>query len=489
MQKNNLRQPKVLFKQKIFLAFFGVLLFIIILEIGLRLGGVVLLSMQDNRNRQSIKQKGAYRILCLGESTTQGEYPQFLEQALNRRNIGIRFSVIDKGRVGTETPVILNQLEAYLSEYHPDAVVAMMGINDSGKLLPFVAVTPSRGMLFIGQLRTYNLARLLWRHILAKASGTKLYNPDAGKQAETCLLESGLKEIPAESVPTEVSIKKDLEANPGNAGDYVELGQLYRHQGQFLQAEEAFGKADKLDSKNDKVYFGLGQLYRNQGKFSQSEEAFRKAIELNPDNDRAYTELGWLYLNQNKFLQAEESFVKAIGLNPKDRDPLFELGWFYRKRGRFREAENLFLEAIALHPENDQAYGAISQLYLETGKLGLAKKYAEKENKLSLAYYLPVTADNYRKLKEILDARAIRLVCVQYPLRSVESLKKIFSGQAGGAIFVDNRGIFKKALQESGYKEYFRDMFAGDFGHCTEKGNRLLAQNIADTILKEIFRK
>jgi hypothetical protein len=32
-------------------------------------------------------------------------------------------------------------------------------------------------------------------------------------------------------------------------------------------------------------------------------------------------------------------------------------------------------------------------------------------------------------------------------------------------------------------------MFGGDFGHCTPKGNMLLAQNIADVILGEVFNK
>jgi lysophospholipase L1-like esterase len=32
-------------------------------------------------------------------------------------------------------------------------------------------------------------------------------------------------------------------------------------------------------------------------------------------------------------------------------------------------------------------------------------------------------------------------------------------------------------------------MLGGDFGHCTPKGNRLLAENIAQTILKEVFHK
>jgi len=58
--------------------------------------------IQEYHNLQSIKQKGTYRIMCLGESTTRREYPPFLEEILNQRNIGVRFSVIDKGR-GAQT--------------------------------------------------------------------------------------------------------------------------------------------------------------------------------------------------------------------------------------------------------------------------------------------------------------------------------------------------------------------------------------------------
>lgn len=88
---------KTSFRQKILLIILGLSLTFVILEIGLRLEGFVLLSIQEYKNRVSLKQKGTYRIMCLGESTTQGQYPGFLEEILNQRNIGIRFSVIDKG--------------------------------------------------------------------------------------------------------------------------------------------------------------------------------------------------------------------------------------------------------------------------------------------------------------------------------------------------------------------------------------------------------
>ncbi|MDD2680268.1 MAG: hypothetical protein PHO03_05690 [Candidatus Omnitrophica bacterium] len=96
MQGNISAETKTTLKAKITLVIFGLFLTLILLEAGLRLGGFILLSMQEYRNKQTIKQKGAYRIICLGESTTQDQYPQFLEQALNQRNIGVRFSVIDR---------------------------------------------------------------------------------------------------------------------------------------------------------------------------------------------------------------------------------------------------------------------------------------------------------------------------------------------------------------------------------------------------------
>jgi hypothetical protein len=46
-----------------------------------------------------------------------------------------------------------------------------------------------------------------------------------------------------------------------------------------------------------------------------------------------------------------------------------------------------------------------------------------------------------------------------------------------------NDHVFKRALLGRPYTEIFVDLFAGDFGHATLEGNRLLAENVADTIL------
>ncbi|MFH1397297.1 MAG: hypothetical protein ABIH27_01930 [Candidatus Omnitrophota bacterium] len=56
----------------------------------------------------------------------------------------------------------------------------------------------------------------------------------------------------------------------------------------------------------------------------------------------------------------------------------------------------------------------------------LSREYNEKADKLIDDINNPTTINNYRRLKQILDKRGIKLVCAQYPMRSIRSLRKIF---------------------------------------------------------------
>ena len=623
-------------RQKIALVFLGLFLSLVLLEVGMRLGGFVLLSIQECGNLRSIKQKNAYRILCLGESTTQGQYPHLLEQVLNQRNSGVHFSVIDKGKASQTTITLMKDIESNLAEYHPNMVITMMGINDGGRHMPFETLITSEKTPFIQTFRTYKLAQFLWLHLLTKAKEMGFCKPAGSKpisakvkiplkvempvKVETPLSETVFKKTPTKPIVSkgslpkaielnlahsnkyirsgwlsqkqgklaeaEDSFKKAIEINPKNERAYFALGMLYRYQGKLVEAEDSFKKAGEINPGNDETSFALGILYRNQGKLAEAEDAFKKTIEFNPKNEGAYVGLGWLYRNQGKLAEAEDAFKKIVLLNSKSDDAyvglgvlflsqrklsqaeasfkkaielnpnndtaygwlgqcyqkqcefsqtetsikkiikmnpksygpyvryldqnkfsktedlykqaiehnprsvfaLFKLGMFYRDQGKLSQAEASLRKAVEIDPENEAALGALASLCAEIGKADLAQEYFKKANRLRLADLDPVTVNNYRKLKEILDRKGIRLVCVQYPVRNVEPLKKIF-GKDKGVIFVDNEQVFKEAVRKGSYKKYFRDMFGGDFGHCTPKGNMLLAENIADVILKEVFDK
>jgi len=197
----------------------------------------------------------------------------------------------------------------------------------------------------------------------------------------------------------------------------------------------------------------LGRLYAAEGEdeFPRAEEALKRALELNPGNIWTYMDLAWIYANQAKLKQAEEILDKAVSINPG----------------------------------NEKFFAALSNIYRQAGKSALMKEYYDKTRRLRSNYYNPMTLASYHGVKKILDARGIKLICVQYPMLNIEPLKRIFQGE-GGVIFVDNEQVFKEAVEKMGYNDYFSDMFGSDFGHCTHKGNRLLAENIAKVILKEV---
>ena len=573
--------------QKISLILLGICLTVILLEAGLRLGGFIILSLQEHTNVLSARNKGTYRILCVGESTTQGQYPRFLEEILNQRNIGIRFSAIDKGLVGTNTSTILNNIESYLAAYKPDMVIVMMGINDEGAYMPLETMTSSRAILFIKSLRTYKLARLLWLHMITKIRSINrpmntLIQPkdlnfglvkcyaaqdeeetfkkciEANPKDPRCYVELGLSyrdqekfslaegvfkkgievnpkdpscyaelawvyliqgkpslaeetfkkgievnpkdprcyaelawmyQIQGKLPLTEEAFKKGIEANPQDFRCYAELGKMYQAQGKLSLAEETFKKGIEVNPKDPKYYTRLGWLYQNQGKLPLAEQVFKKGIEVNPKDPSCYAELAWLYLIQGKLSLAEEAFKKGIEVNPQDFNCYARLGSVYQAQGKLSLAEEVFKKGIEVSPNDDRTYGLLALVYEEKGQMDLARRYYSKADELRIKDYNKITANNYRKLKEILDSHNVRLVCVQYPMRSLDLLKRIFGKDASGFIFVDNEHSFKGAIRKEGYNAYFNDMFGGDFGHCTYKGNRLLAENIADVILKEVFSK
>jgi len=405
--------------------------------------------------------------MCLGESTTMGQYPSFLEKALNQSNLGIHFSVIDKGVGGTTTGAILSELEANLHKYRPNMVVVMMGVNDAGRHMPVETASVSKPVMILRSFKVYNLVRFLCLRLETK-----------WKEMGFCI--------------QRLNRSKDGPQGIVRGASYEALGRLYKDQGKFPESERALMKAVEINPHNDSAYVELGILYGwwrgSQYKLGGQEEVFKKAIELNPYNDSAYAILGTVYIQSGKPDEAEQILKKAIAFNQKNFFSCLTLGRLYLNQAKFFEAEQIFKKALESSSDDKRAFGELAALYSEMGNQKLCDIYSEKADKSIYAYKNPVTANNYRKLKKVLDQRKIQLICVQYPMQSVRLLKDIFIGEGGqGIIFVDNERIFKEAVRVGGYKTYFADMFGGNFGHSTEKGNELLAGNIASVILGEVF--
>ena len=469
---------KTSFWQKVVLMFLGVVLTLFFLEIGLRVGGFILLTLQEHRNKVSIRQKGAYRILCLGESTTatggDNSYPSQLQKILNKSNIGLKFSVINKGVWATTIAAIASQLDYNLDRYSPDMVITMIGINDERfHLLQYDPnFSNSKNTNFINGLRIVRLVNFL------TSSLTNMI-----QKTERRFIKQN-KEVAGYSYKT-VMLPVNQNSQAVNAS-YVSEGYEYREVGKFTDAEESFKKAIEMNPCDESAYFGLSWMYDYLGKQKEAEEMFLKCIEVNPNSDRAYIGLGNLYSRKGLFNNAENMFKKAIEINP-DEGNYIELGWFYQKTGQINKALQI-LESFQTSDKSDIFYAALGAVYKKKGDYRLAKYYLDKAEDIRNRSHLVNIYTNYKNIVDKVLKRKIRLICVQYPVRSITPLKKMLEGY-DGIIFVDNEKIFKDAIANYRYDEFFCDYYGGDFGHCTEKGNRLLAENVANVILKEVFGK
>lgn len=136
--------------------------------------------------------------------------------------------------------------------------------------------------------------------------------------------------------------------------------------------------------------------------------------------------------------------------------------------------EKNYLTKISDFFSNFRTYRLIEELG------NLAKNKNEKYISTEEIYENQNLIENFHNIQDIVKKEDIIFVAMQYPLRQIEPLKKIFLDE--NTIFVDNENNFKKALSKTKYEDLFVDNFGGDFGHGTKSGNLLIAKNIFEKI-------
>ncbi|MHB9155688.1 MAG: GDSL-type esterase/lipase family protein [Endomicrobiales bacterium] len=500
-------------RQKIFLILLGIAGGFLLIEAGLRLAGSAFRSLQEHRNLQNLRSKSDIRVLCLGESTTARQYPRYLERALNEKSLQARFTVIDKGIPGVTTDDIVAHLRENIEKYRPDIVVTMMGVNDRSDRVPFPRRTGARFSL--RNLAVYRLLLLARQHIFARRHPHRA--PAAGEEYRDYVI-GEIALARGETGKAEKIFGKLAASGTEDYRPYVLLGECYRRRGDYRQAEGMFRRAIEKNPSSGFLHVQLALLYSERKDAVRARQSLATAVRLGAREDDLYPcledmegrktalealmgdsaeeflrnrpldaglalNLGVRAMVKGEFARAEEMFGKAAQERPSDYRPFAHLALNFMKQKRFAEANGMFLKALSLAPLNDTLHGMRMRNAIAWGRQDLVEECAEKLKEIDLGYCSPQTLANYRAAAREVTGRGIPLVCMQYPLRGLEPLKRMLEGFEG-VVYVENETVFREALKKAPYDEYFRDVFAGDFGHCTDKGNALLAENIAGVILR-----
>lgn len=523
--------------QKIGLFFFALGISFFILEGGLRLGGWVFISLQERSNRQSVADGEEYRILCLGESTTAlgGEqaYPQQLERILNSRQNGIKFKVINKGVPATTTDQIVVKVESYLDEYHPQLVVAMMGINDPQNL-----IDRNWREKVSRYSKAFKLFDMIAAHLAAKKKEAapdfveqqiaKLENQAVANSALRLAVEiakANLYRSANRPQQEKDAIFKALSIDEESAQAWQLLGIYYVRHAEYEKALEALQKAYDFGSavikissleriaqaykllndseKAEKIYRdilthwpqhsqakgALGDIFLEQGKYEEAVKLYLQQVAIDPRQVAVYGKLSHCYRRLDQTQKIDQIFSSGVEVNADDPEIFYEWGYSLLEDKKYAQAEKVFGMALRLNKDdqrgvNEMILERLRECYLAQNKID---QFEQLDNvfRPKTEQYNPGTQKNYLQLSKILARRRIPLMAVQYPKRSLAPLAAMLSS-VPGVILVDNQQVFEEALKEYSYDDLFSDRFAGDFGHCTPKGNSVLAGHVAEKILREL---
>jgi tetratricopeptide (TPR) repeat protein len=318
------------------------------------------------------------------------------------------------------------------------------------------------------------------------------------------------------------TILKVLALDPQNSQAWHLLGIYYQRHAEHQKAIDALQNAYRFGSPEIKVSSleHIAQAYKFLNQYDQAEKIYRDILNQQPHHPQVNGALADIFLEQNEYQQAIKFYVQQLAIDPRSVDVYGKLAHSYRRTEqvdkaraifeagakvntdnleffyewgfalledkKYSQAQNAFEQALKLNKSdvrgvNDRINERLLECYQAQNQTSQATELKNQMQKQA-GRYNPATQKNYRALAQILAKRGIGLVAVQYPHRPLAGLEDILSSQTG-IIFVDNQEIFQKEIEKVGYDQVFTDRFAGDFGHCTPKGNRLLAQHVAEAIL------
>ena len=486
--------------KKIISVIAGIFLSLALLEALLRLAGFIYLTARSVENDLSVRRDGTCRVMCIGESTTAGQYTKFLEAALNRKSKKVKFSVIDKGVPGTNTWALLRDLEGNLSRYRPHIVVAMAGVNDAG----WNSVT--RESAAFEKIRVIKLFKILCLDIkyvfenkFGKISRDRIHwdrldprTPPKGN------IRGNIEQELNDGVEYGV-IEKELlslkDKYPEEANPYIWLALLYYMDNEQNRdkGNECLIQAEKYANCDIRACCRIIYAYLWGGENDKAEAVADKYLLKETEGKNKYlvaSTFGELYLRQNKIKKAADSFTRAFEARPGAAEHYLErLGEMRWKLGDKSNAEKYFLRALKIFPEDIDLLGVAGLFYLDTGNRTLAQNYFRKyDSSRKNIYYEPPTRANYKGIVGAVKATGAKMVCMEYPTRKIAPLAEMLDNDPK-VLFVDNEKIFKDAIGRYGYYAVFNDRFTFTFGHCTDKGNELLADNLADKILERWFSR
>jgi tetratricopeptide (TPR) repeat protein len=188
-------------------------------------------------------------------------------------------------------------------------------------------------------------------------------------------------------------LRRAVDARPGWAKAWNNLGAALNSQGKSDAALAACGEAVRLDPEVADSQYNFGLALHACGRMEDAVEAFRKATFINPDFTEAFCNLGSVLNDMSRYVDSETAYRRAIEINPEQAEAYSNLGVSLRQQGRYADAEEVSRRAIELKPDVSIFYSKLAYLLQIKGEFTDAETACQRSIELD-----PTNTKAYRML-------------------------------------------------------------------------------------------
>ncbi len=163
------------------------------------------------------------------------------------------------------------------------------------------------------------------------------------------------------------------EAAPHRHEPLVSLGNLYREQERYEDAEAAYARAlERVETVEHRhwtlLYFHAITLERLD-RWDEAEARFKAALELEPEQPHVMNYLAYSWVERDTNLeQAESMLIRAVELRPEDGYIVDSLGWVYYGLGEYDKAVTHLERAVELRPHDPVINDHLGDAYWKVGR-------------------------------------------------------------------------------------------------------------------------
>ena len=156
----------------------------------------------------------------------------------------------------------------------------------------------------------------------------------------------------------------------------IEEGNQARDERRYVDAENAYRRAQNLKPKDSRAIYGLGNIFSDQQRWEEAEKAYRQALELDPNSPEANVALSFVLTQpilgvnpSDRYAEAEKAARRAIQLDPNTAVAYDQLGVALESEGQVGvETQTAYRRAVRLDPTFALAYAHLGRLLRRIGK-------------------------------------------------------------------------------------------------------------------------